>query len=291
MAAGPICGRLASRTGKRAELARSFPTGHMIQVELHKFLGHRHGLLLVAKLEDRIAAYDFLGFHEWAIDDAELAVLDAHLRTGLDRHQPAIVEHAAGLDLPVGELVHGLHQFRRWVSRRAGMFDEIHEAHPKTPSWASRGTLPPNCLANRSTNRPGSDRHRLLKKNWTVIERSAESADSPVNYCRSMISGSAVSGTSRHCALSSAWKCQTSPFADINISSPRSSRHIVGLKASTAGSQRGLRNTWKLSAVASVLVRVRPQTGRPLPRTIDQSPIIWSIDLASERAAARFCRM
>ena len=29
----------------------------------------------------------------------------------------------------------------------------------------------------------------------------------------------------------------------------------------------------------------------PLPRTIAQSPIIWSIDLASERAAARFCRM
>ena len=38
------------------------------------------------------------------------------------------------------------------------------------------------------------------------------------------------------------------------------SRHIVGAKAVTAGSQRGLRKTWKLSGVASVLVSVRPQT-------------------------------
>src|ERR1700722_9472300 len=85
-----------------------------------------------------------------------------------------------------------------------------------------------------------------------------------VIYCRNMISGSALSGTRRHCALSSASKRQTSPPFDISRSSPRSSRHMVGANAVTAGSQCGLRNTAKLSAAASVLVRVRPQIGWPL---------------------------
>ena len=106
------------------------------------------------------------------------------------------------------------------------------------------------------------------------------------NYCRSIISGSALSGTRRHCALSSASKRQTSPFSDISNNPPRSSRQTAGANAVTAGSQRGLRKTAKLSGVASVLVRVRPQIDWPLPRTIAQSPIIWSIDFASERAAA-----
>src|SRR6185436_16445024 len=111
-------------------------------------------------------------------------------------------------------------------------------------------------------------------------------------YCpRSMTRPSALSGTRRHCALSSASNCQVSPVFDIRMIWPRSSRHCVGPNAATAGSHFGLRNTWKLSEPASVLVSVKPQIGRPLPRTIDQSPIIWSIDLASERAAARFCRI
>src|SRR5712671_364285 len=127
-----------------------------------------------------------------------------------------------------------------------------------------------------------------------VPDRRLDDVDRQVkleNYCRTMISGSALSGTRRHCALSSASKRQTSPPADISNNPPRSNRHIVGANAAIAGSQRGLRNTWKLSAVASVLVKVRPQIDWPLPRTIAQSPIIWSIDFASERAAARFCRM
>ena len=64
-----------------------------------------------------------------------------------------------------------------------------------------------------------------------------------IDYCRSRISGSAVSGTRRHWALSSASKCQVSPPADSNSSSPRSSRHMVGAKLATTGSQRGLRKT------------------------------------------------
>src|SRR5277367_1270348 len=121
----------ASRRGKRAKLARSLPARHVIEVELHELLCHSHGLLLVAQLEDGIAADDFLGLDEGAIDDTELAVGDADLGPGLDRHQPAIVEHAAGLDLPVGELVHRLHHFRRRTSRSTGVFDEVHEAHGK----------------------------------------------------------------------------------------------------------------------------------------------------------------
>ncbi len=83
-----------------------------------------------------------------------------------------------------------------------------------------------------------------------------------------MIRGSAVSGTRRHCALSSASNCQVSPLADISSICPRSSRHWFGAKAATAGSHFGFKNTWKLSPVASVLVSVRPQIVWPLPRTI-----------------------
>src|SRR6266700_3185259 len=68
-----------------------------------------------------------------------------------------------------------------------------------------------------------------------------------VLYCRSMIRGSAESGTSRHCALSSASKCQMLPLSDISSIWPCSSRHCVGANAVTAGSHFGFRKTWKLS--------------------------------------------
>ena len=62
-------------------------------------------------------------------------------------------------------------------------------------------------------------------------------------HCRSMISGSALSGTSRHCALSSASKRQVSPLSDISMIWPRSSRHCFGAKAATAGSHFGFSPT------------------------------------------------
>src|SRR5438045_4061256 len=62
-------------------------------------------------------------------------------------------------------------------------------------------------------------------------------------YCFTSTNGSAVSGTRRHCALSSASKCQTSPLGDMNNNSPRSSRHTSGLKLTIDGSQRGFRNS------------------------------------------------
>jgi len=65
-----------------------------------------------------------------------------------------------------------------------------------------------------------------------------------------MIKGSALSGTKRHWALSSASKRQTSPLADISSNSPRSSLHCVGANEEIAGSHFGLRKTWKLSWVA-----------------------------------------
>jgi hypothetical protein len=97
-------------------------------VELHEFPRRRQRLLLVPELEDGVAADHLLGLDERAIDDAELPVRDAHLRPHGERRQPATIEHAAGLDLPVGELVHRLQEFRRRRHSVGGLDDE-HEAH------------------------------------------------------------------------------------------------------------------------------------------------------------------
>src|ERR1700716_844351 len=94
MAADSVGGTLASRAGKRAKLARPFPAGHEVLVELHELPCRRHGLLLARQLEDRIAADDLLGLHERPVEDAELAIRYAHLRARGERHQPAHVEQA-----------------------------------------------------------------------------------------------------------------------------------------------------------------------------------------------------
>src|SRR4051794_25215657 len=65
-----------ARRRKCPQLTRPFPARHMVEVQLHEFLGHRQGLLLVAQLEYRIAADHLLGLHERAVDDAELAIGD-----------------------------------------------------------------------------------------------------------------------------------------------------------------------------------------------------------------------
>ena len=125
-------GLTSPANGESAHLAGAFPARHQVLVELHELLGRGERLFLAGQFENRIAADHFLGLDERAIDDAELAVVDAHLRAGGERHQPAIVEHAAGLDLAVGELAHGLEQFRRRRARMGGFNDE-HEPHEKTP--------------------------------------------------------------------------------------------------------------------------------------------------------------
>src|SRR3984893_17690855 len=136
MAADSVGGTLVSRAGKRANLARPFPARHEVLVELHELGRHRHGLLLARQLEDRVAANDFLGLYERAVEDAELPVNYPHSRPHGEGREPAVVEHAAGLDLPVGELVHRLQEFRR---RGAGVggCDNIHETHVRTPPEAS----------------------------------------------------------------------------------------------------------------------------------------------------------
>jgi hypothetical protein len=182
--------------------------------------------------------------------------------------------------LPRGDIgKYRSHRGRGSDSRRASRRRATH-AGPR--GVGSDGETP---AVHRPREIAGRRRRQLASEAADVFDSAR------LGYCRDMISGSTLSGVRRHCALSSASKRQTSPAADISNSTPRSSRHTVGAKAVTAGSQRGFKNTWKLSGVASVLVSVSPQTVRPLPCTIDQSPIIWSIDLASERAAARFCRM
>src|SRR5579859_998264 len=162
------------------------------------------------------------------------------------------------------------------------MGDQIHETHVKPPL---RGESRAQCprivsLMVRRTSQPQIDT-RPEKKSHPDEEA----------YCRIISKGSVLSGTSRHCALSSASNCQVSPLSDISSIWPCSSRQRFGAKAVTTVSHFGFRKTWKLSWPASVLVSVRPQIIWPLPRTMAQSPIIWSIDLASERAAARFCRI
>src|SRR5437899_6639537 len=74
---------LAIRHPKRANLACPFPARHMIQVQLHEFLRTCHRLFLVAEFEDGIAADNLFCLHERAIDNAELAVRDAHVSAGL----------------------------------------------------------------------------------------------------------------------------------------------------------------------------------------------------------------
>jgi len=107
-------------------------------VQLHELPRRGQGFFLARQLEDRVAADDLLGLDERSIEDAKLPARYAHLRAHRERHQPAIVEHAARLDLSVGELVHRLHEFWR---RRSGVgrFDYEHEAHLRTPPEASRG--------------------------------------------------------------------------------------------------------------------------------------------------------
>ena len=65
-----------------------------------------------------------------------------------------------------------------------------------------------------TTNGTTPDRQAFWKYFWRP---DAELAGSPEGYCpRIMIRGSALSGTRRHCALSSASNCQVSPLADIS---------------------------------------------------------------------------
>src|SRR5258708_5894463 len=134
MAADRVRRPSPSRTtrGKRAKLADPFPTRHEILVELHELLRRRQRLFFARQLEDRVAADDFLGLHEWAVGDAELAARYAHLRACGHGHEPAMVKQAAGLDFPIGELFHRLEEFR---CRRpsVGGFDYEHETHLRTP--------------------------------------------------------------------------------------------------------------------------------------------------------------
>src|ERR1700730_3091314 len=140
MAADRLCRPFASRAaqGERAKLTNPFPAGEEVLVELHELLRRGQGLLLVPQLEDRVAADHFLGLDERAVDDTELPVLDAHLGARGVWHEAAVVEHAAGRDLTVGELVHRLQERRR---RRPGVGgpDYEHKAHLRTPYEARRG--------------------------------------------------------------------------------------------------------------------------------------------------------
>src|SRR5690349_12834427 len=69
-----------ARRGECPQFAGSVPARHVIEVQLHEFLGHGQGLRLVTQLENGVATDHFLGLDEGAIDHAELAADDAHTR-------------------------------------------------------------------------------------------------------------------------------------------------------------------------------------------------------------------
>src|ERR1700682_6257725 len=100
------------RHGERADLARPFPARHVVLMELHELDRRGHGLLLVPQLEDRVATAHLLRLHERALAAPGLPALEAPRGPHGARHHPAAVDHAASLDLPVGELAHRLHQCR-----------------------------------------------------------------------------------------------------------------------------------------------------------------------------------
>src|SRR5258707_9382329 len=150
MAADRIWRAFASRAarGKRAKLTDPFPPRHEILVELHELLRRGQRLFFARQVEDRIAADDFLGLHERAVGDAQPPVRYAHLRARGQGHEPAMVKQAAGLDFPIGELVHRLEECG---CRRpsVGGLDYEHEMHLRTPPEGEpRAPSPLNCLAN-----------------------------------------------------------------------------------------------------------------------------------------------
>ena len=73
---------VASRSGrgKRAELASSLPAREEVFVELHEFGSRRQCLLLARQLEYGVAADDFLGLYERAVNNSEFPVRYSHLR-------------------------------------------------------------------------------------------------------------------------------------------------------------------------------------------------------------------
>src|SRR5262249_42993679 len=74
-----------------AQLAGALPARHVVEMELHDLPGHCQRLGLVAELEDGVTADHFLGFHERAVGDAELAAFDRDVRALLQRGQSAHV--------------------------------------------------------------------------------------------------------------------------------------------------------------------------------------------------------
>src|SRR5262249_32755070 len=72
----PLAGTLHARAHHGPQLAGAFPARHVIDMELHELPGHGERFSLVSELEDRVAADHFLGLHERAVGDTQLAVRD-----------------------------------------------------------------------------------------------------------------------------------------------------------------------------------------------------------------------
>ena len=158
--------------------------------------------------------------------------------------RPALISRSASL--PIASISSGVGHIG------VGGGDDRHEAHGKTPVEASRGAKRRETVSLWEYDEPAGGGSTGALENISAKRRRSSAGCRPARTLRArriMIRGSALSGTRRHCALSSASNCQVSPLADIRIIWPRSSRHWFGANAATAGSHFGFRNTWKLSPV------------------------------------------
>jgi hypothetical protein len=117
-----------------ADFGGPFPSGPVLEVELHEFLCAFDGFLFGLQIEDGETADDFFGFGERAVCGGDFIAGDAHGGAGGYWGEAAIGDHCAGFDGRFALFVDGVNEC---LGRRAGKFacgfDQHHESHSVSP--------------------------------------------------------------------------------------------------------------------------------------------------------------
>jgi len=125
-----------------ADFGGPFPSGPVLEVELHEFLCAFDGFLFGLQIEDGETADDFFGFGERAVCGGDFIAGDAHGGAGGYWGEAAIGDHCAGFDGRFALFVDGVNEC---LGRRAGKFacgfDQHHESHSVSPFWCSVESL------------------------------------------------------------------------------------------------------------------------------------------------------
>jgi hypothetical protein len=120
-----------------ADFGGPFPSGPVLEVELHEFLCAFDGFLFGLEIEDGETADDFFSFGERAVSGGDFIAGDAHGRAGAYWGEAAIDDHCAGFD--------GGFAVDECLGWRAGKFacgfDQHHESHAVSPFWCSVESL------------------------------------------------------------------------------------------------------------------------------------------------------